>query len=157
MNVIARLEYELAYYDSAVHHFNHYTTRTPPILACVLFNNSTSAKMWYNNGDNSLNSLSDKKIWKAYKVLINWLIDWFDIVIVTFLHDNSSSFINTNPILLSLRLSPSSQTCQFGRTVLSAVLTLLFCIYVLFIQYTCSTYFLLFRFFFLAPNRPQQI
>ena len=29
VNVIARLEYELAYYDSAVHHFNHYTTRTP--------------------------------------------------------------------------------------------------------------------------------
>ena len=29
MNVIARLEYELAYYDSAVHRFNHYT-RTPP-------------------------------------------------------------------------------------------------------------------------------
>ena len=30
MNVIARLEYELAYYDSALHRFNHYTTRTPP-------------------------------------------------------------------------------------------------------------------------------
>ena len=30
MNVIGRLEYELAYYDSAVHRFNHYTTRTPP-------------------------------------------------------------------------------------------------------------------------------
>ena len=30
MNVIARLEYELAYYDHAVHRFNHYTTRTPP-------------------------------------------------------------------------------------------------------------------------------
>ena len=29
MNVIARVEYELAYYDSAVHRFNHYTTRTP--------------------------------------------------------------------------------------------------------------------------------
>ena len=28
VNVIARLEYELAYYDSAVHRFNHYTTRT---------------------------------------------------------------------------------------------------------------------------------
>ena len=28
VNVIARLEYELAYYDSAVHPFNHYTTRT---------------------------------------------------------------------------------------------------------------------------------
>ena len=27
MNVIARLEYELAYYDSAVHRFNHDSTR----------------------------------------------------------------------------------------------------------------------------------
>ena len=31
VNVIARLEYELEYYDSAVHRFNHYTTRTPPL------------------------------------------------------------------------------------------------------------------------------
>ena len=30
VNVIVRLEYELAYYHSAVHRFNHYTTRTPP-------------------------------------------------------------------------------------------------------------------------------
>ena len=30
MNVIVQLEFELAYYDSAVHCFNHYTTRTPP-------------------------------------------------------------------------------------------------------------------------------
>ena len=30
VNVIARLEYGLAYYNSAVYHFNHYTTRTPP-------------------------------------------------------------------------------------------------------------------------------
>ena len=29
VNVIARLEFELAYYDSAVHCFNHYTTKTP--------------------------------------------------------------------------------------------------------------------------------
>ena len=35
MNVIARLEYELAYYDSAVHHFNHYTTRTPYLVEVV--------------------------------------------------------------------------------------------------------------------------
>ena len=34
MNVIARLEYELAY-DSAVRHFNHYTMRTPPFLFLV--------------------------------------------------------------------------------------------------------------------------
>ena len=29
VNVIARLKYELAYYDSAVHRINHYTTKTP--------------------------------------------------------------------------------------------------------------------------------
>ena len=29
VNVIAQLEYELAYYDSAVHRFNHYIMRTP--------------------------------------------------------------------------------------------------------------------------------
>ena len=28
VNIIARLENELAYYDSAVHRFNHYTERT---------------------------------------------------------------------------------------------------------------------------------
>ena len=32
MNVIVLLEYELAYYDSTVHRFNHYTTRTPPCM-----------------------------------------------------------------------------------------------------------------------------
>ena len=30
VNVIARLEYELAYYDSAVHRFIYYTKKTPP-------------------------------------------------------------------------------------------------------------------------------
>ena len=29
MNIIAWLEYKLAYYDSVVHRFNHYTTRAP--------------------------------------------------------------------------------------------------------------------------------
>ena len=27
------MEYELAYYDSAVHHFNHYTSRKPPSMS----------------------------------------------------------------------------------------------------------------------------
>ena len=35
VNVIARLEYELANYDSAVHRFNYYTARTPPIYIYV--------------------------------------------------------------------------------------------------------------------------
>ena len=30
MNIIARPEYKLVYYDSTVRRFNHYTTRTPP-------------------------------------------------------------------------------------------------------------------------------
>ncbi len=30
VNVIVLLKYELTYYNSAVHHFNHYTTGTPP-------------------------------------------------------------------------------------------------------------------------------
>ena len=29
MNIIARLEYELAYYNSSIHRLNHYTTLTP--------------------------------------------------------------------------------------------------------------------------------
>ena len=37
VNVIARLEFELTYYDSAVHRFNHYTTRTPPTGRFVFF------------------------------------------------------------------------------------------------------------------------
>ena len=32
VNVIARLVFELAYYDSVVHRFNHYTTRTAPLV-----------------------------------------------------------------------------------------------------------------------------
>ena len=39
MNVIARLEYELAYCDSAVNRFNHYTTRTPPEFHFSIFEN----------------------------------------------------------------------------------------------------------------------
>ena len=31
VNVIARLEFELANFDPAVHRFNHYTTRTPTV------------------------------------------------------------------------------------------------------------------------------
>ena len=37
VNVIALLEYELAYYDSAVHRFSYYTTRTPPSIGVVGF------------------------------------------------------------------------------------------------------------------------
>ena len=32
VNVLVRLEDELAYYDSAVLRFNHYTATTPPVI-----------------------------------------------------------------------------------------------------------------------------
>ena len=52
VNVIARLEYELAYYDSAVHRFNLYTTRTPPIfwfnLNLIYIFTNTSARVGYD-------------------------------------------------------------------------------------------------------------
>ena len=37
VKVIARLDSEQAYYDSAVYRLNYYTTRTPPIGAVVLY------------------------------------------------------------------------------------------------------------------------
>ena len=52
MNVIARLEYELAYYDSAVYRFNHYTTRTPPkeekveVVVVVVVDDDMNTHVW---------------------------------------------------------------------------------------------------------------
>ena len=37
VNVKAQLEFELAYYNSAVNCFNHYTTRTSPYIFFYLF------------------------------------------------------------------------------------------------------------------------
>ena len=51
--------------------------------------------------------------------------------------------------------SQQSNLRVFGRTLLPAVVRLLFCRYVLFIQYTCSIYFLFSCVFFLASNRSQ--
>ena len=65
---------------------------------------------------------------------------------------NSSFFITTNPIYSQGDFLPAIEPESFGRTLLPAILTLLLCIYVLFIQYTCSTYFLFFHVFFLAPT-----
>ena len=71
---------------------------------------------------------------------------------------NSSSYINTNPIYYRGDFLPAVEPDSFGGTIPPAVLTIFFCIYVFifFIQYTSSTYFLYFRVFFLAPNRPKQ-
>ena len=44
MNIMARLKFELTYYDSAAQRFVHYTTRAPKILS-------------YDNGTNNLYKL----------------------------------------------------------------------------------------------------
>ena len=41
VNIIERLEYVLAYYDSAVHCLNHYTTRTPPVVKLLPLNKAS--------------------------------------------------------------------------------------------------------------------
>ena len=85
MNVLARLEYELAYYDSAVHRLNHNTTRTPPqsgfsrvyskwwfscsFEAEIIKNCQSSNKIYSNNIVNFQESTTilnahTKKVWK---------------------------------------------------------------------------------------------
>ena len=44
VNILARLEFELAYYDFAVYHFNHYTTRTPRMK--VIFSDESRISIW---------------------------------------------------------------------------------------------------------------
>ena len=46
VNVITRLEYELAYYDSAVHCFNHYTTRTPHQFLSGIRDSRKAGSLW---------------------------------------------------------------------------------------------------------------
>ena len=63
MNVIARLEYELAYYDSAVHRFNHYTTRTPPLFfnfTLFVYNHYIDPVIWHQVFLSNTNNLSPK-------------------------------------------------------------------------------------------------
>ena len=76
MNVIAQMEFELAYYDSAVHRFEYFTTRTPsePTLA-------RSGSTWY-----SPFYVSKRNVWHLNRVQTNdlcWIelleIELFDI------------------------------------------------------------------------------
>ena len=70
---------------------------------------------------------------------------------------NSSSFMNTNPIYSQGDFLPAVNPDSFKWRLLPAVWTIFFCIYVLFIQYIGSAYFLCFCVFFLALNWLQQI
>ena len=76
MNVIARLEYELAYDDSVVHRFNHYTTRTPPQKNRKERSNQNDLAMKekefkglrkLKKEKNAENSSCDKRTWKFTK------------------------------------------------------------------------------------------
>ena len=69
MNVIARLEYELAYYDSADHIFNHYTTRTLPWLFVLAVDVGQQLRLTlfksYKYKIRFLNTSGDR--WKSYE------------------------------------------------------------------------------------------
>ena len=82
MNIIGRLEYELAYYDSAAHHFNHYTTRTPYIsdLILILANNTLFQVSYqfiglvgrvFANGPGDLGSIHVRVIPKTLKMVLD--------------------------------------------------------------------------------------
>ena len=58
VNVIARLEFELAYYDSAVLSFNHYTMGTPPVSKAVKQDNHGLPKANKNTSSSLTESLS---------------------------------------------------------------------------------------------------
>ena len=60
VNVIVRLKFELAY-DSTVHCFNHYTTRTPPARIEGLVN-SYDYTVKHLNGKKNMNILSRKPL-----------------------------------------------------------------------------------------------
>ena len=56
MNATTRLEFEFAYYDSAVHRINHYTTRRPPtwekrfiVVKCLTYWTVTSLEVSSNS------------------------------------------------------------------------------------------------------------
>ena len=60
MNVIVRLEYELAYYDSTVHGFNHYITRTPP-SPCMWSRTDVGLRIYYLFVSSNFNSLHNSQ------------------------------------------------------------------------------------------------
>ena len=54
MNVIARLDFELAYFEIAVHHFNHYAKWTPPFS---LFSNTDQT--WRQLHKDAMNNIEE--------------------------------------------------------------------------------------------------
>ena len=112
MNVIARLEYELAYYDSAVHHFNHYTTRTPHpslvkdyffIFDFVLFAIMVKQCINPNLGN-----------WEATASLVSLL--FWTVILIQFLVCNAGQQEPPkNPVALSLCVSSVCSTFDTSR------------------------------------------
>ena len=64
VNVIARLEFELAYNDSALQCFNHYTTRTPPI-----FFFSKNEKLQYSKNYNTAKTVSNYEKLRSFSAI----------------------------------------------------------------------------------------
>ena len=105
MNVTARLEYELANYDSAVHRFNHYTTRTPPLNFQSVF--------WVYIRVNRHNIFDLLPTWKAIPTLllifqiISWMTQFFRVFFffsLSYLWLSLDSLVSDSSRTLSSRL-----------------------------------------------------
>ena len=54
LNVLALLKFELGYYDSAVYHFNHYTSRSHPFDVKSTFVSYLLPKLSLKNSSNTI-------------------------------------------------------------------------------------------------------
>ena len=137
VNIIARLEYELAYYDSAVYRFNHYTMRihTPPHPTPSII--EKQEKFWYpelgsilvNKTFLDIGKIRSKIVlhWVTFTELLNWTINLekekykpsrkynsLPVYINTSSYNTPLEFRQVLP-LLSYRLSVNSSNKSFNR------------------------------------------
>ena len=104
MNLIARLGYELAYYDSAVHRFNHYTTRTPPLqtenwLQLFLSNTDYSISMLFIH----LHTANCSSDYSISIIQFRYTVKEFQVLLVkTYYSIHHCSFVKLFEILLCI-------------------------------------------------------
>ena len=89
---IAQLEFELAYYDSAVQHVHHYTTKVANtvLFDCVgVYTNSQNALYFLTNGISIPEK--EKKIFKTISIEL-WVNSTHVVEIWDHLNENLSSY-----------------------------------------------------------------
>ena len=118
VNVIPRLEYEFAYYDSVVRRFNHYTTRTSPRYVCMYICMHVWLYIYINLFLHLFIYLClyDCRHVHMYicifvRMSICWLIVW------VLWHINLCSLFNTKSIFIQIIISISNNSVYHKNTV----------------------------------------